>query len=57
MRARYVFAGLVVPAMFAGLFTSCTYCMIFGDAQLLGYDANLVAFLVGWYYVKQGYGC
>lgn len=27
-----------------------------GSARLLGYTANLMFFLVGWHYVKQGYG-
>lgn len=53
LRARYVFAGIVVPVALAAFFA---YSMTFGDARLLGYGANLMGFLVGWHYVKQGYG-
>jgi hypothetical protein len=53
LRARYVFAGIVVPAALAAFFS---YCMISGDVRTLGYGANAMGFLVGWHYVKQGYG-
>lgn len=53
MQLRYLFAGLVAPALLVGF-------LIFGivtrDAQLLGYGANLMGLAVGWHYVKQGYG-
>jgi len=53
LRARYVFAGIVVPLTLALFFVAT---LIQGDAKLLGYGANAMAFLVGWHYVKQGYG-
>jgi hypothetical protein len=53
LRARYIFAGIVVPAALAAFLA---YCMISGDVRMLGYGANLMGFLVGWHYVKQGYG-
>lgn len=53
LRARYVVAGIVVPA---GLTAFFAYSMMLGDDRLLGRGANLMSFLVGWHYVKQGYG-
>lgn len=53
MRRRYVFAGIVAPAL---LVAFCLYGTVTSDAQLLGYGANLMALAVGWHYVKQGYG-
>jgi hypothetical protein len=52
-RARYAFAGLVVPA---GLAFFLLGHLVAGDARSLGLAGNLMAFLVGWHYVKQGYG-
>ena len=53
LRLRYGFAGLVVPiamgAWFAGAFLT-------NNEYALGYGANAMFFLVGWHYVKQGYG-
>lgn len=53
LRARYVFAGIAVPTALAAFFAGS---LVFGDARTLGYGANLMGFLVGWHYVKQGYG-
>jgi len=53
LRARYIFAGIAVPALLA-LFLGAS--VLKGDAQLLGYAGNLMVFFVGWHYVKQGYG-
>ena len=53
LRARYVFAGIVVPVLLAAFLA---YGVIGGNALLLGRSANLMGFLVGWHYVKQGYG-
>lgn len=53
LRARYVFAGIVVPVALAAFFA---YGVIAGDVRLLGLGANLMALLVGWHYAKQGYG-
>lgn len=53
LRRRYIFAALVAPVLLIGFFA---YCILAGDVQVLGYGANLMFFLVGWHYVKQGYG-
>src|SRR5690242_6313481 len=53
MQLRYIFAGLVVPAL---LFAFCTVNIIRGDARLLAYGGNVMGLFVGWHYVKQGYG-
>jgi hypothetical protein len=53
MQARYIFAGIVVPA---ALLSFCAISIARGDARLLGYGGNLMALFVGWHYVKQGYG-
>lgn len=53
LRARYIFAGIVVPI---ALLAFLLGCLIYGNARILGYGANLMGFLVGWHYVKQGYG-
>ena len=52
-RARYVFAGIVVPIVLAawgitGLATK--------SAVTLGWMMQLMFLLVGWHYVKQGFG-
>lgn len=53
MRARYLFAGIVVPLLLAAFFV---VALAQPDARLLGYGGNLMVFFVGWHYVKQGYG-
>ncbi|MFN4140901.1 hypothetical protein [Aestuariivirga sp.] len=53
MRARYILSGIVVPLFLLAFFL---YCLLSGDAQLLGYGGNIMALFVGWHYVKQGYG-
>lgn len=53
LRLRYVFAGIVAPVAIMVLFA---VCLMRKDVLALGYIANLMAFLVGWHYVKQGYG-
>jgi hypothetical protein len=53
MQARYVFAGIVAPALLIGF---CAFAILRGDARLLGYGGNIMALFVGWHYVKQGYG-
>lgn len=53
LRARYIFAGIVVPAGLALFFiVSITH----GDARTIGYAGNVMVFTVGWHYAKQGYG-
>ena len=53
MQARYIFAGLVAPALLVAFFA---VGIARGDARLLGYGGNIMALFVGWHYVKQGYG-
>jgi hypothetical protein len=53
LRARYVFAGIAVPAVLALFFA---VCVALGDARMIGYAGNLMVFTVGWHYAKQGYG-
>ncbi len=53
LRWRYLFAALGVPLLLVGFFG---YCLATGNPTLLGKAANLMFFLVGWHYVKQGFG-
>ncbi len=53
LRVGYWFAGIVVPVLLS-LFFGFTF--LFGNYVVLGLAVNLMAFLVGWHYVKQGYG-
>lgn len=53
LRARYIVAGIVVPAALAAFFA---WGIAAGDVRLLGLGGNLMALLVGWHYAKQGYG-
>ncbi|MDX8477795.1 hypothetical protein RFN28_04780 [Mesorhizobium sp. VK24D] len=53
LQLRYIFAGIVVPAVMVAFFA---YGAATANARLLGYAANAMFFFVGWHYVKQGYG-
>lgn len=53
MRLRYQFAGIWAPAALAAYLISGA---LLANPQMLGWAANLMFFLVGWHYVKQGYG-
>ncbi|NIA71019.1 hypothetical protein HBA54_20680 [Pelagibius litoralis] len=53
LRLRYVFAGILVPL---ALFVYFLGAVLLQDLQGLGFAVNLMLFLVGWHYVKQGYG-
>jgi hypothetical protein len=52
-RARYVFAGLVVPV---ALLAWAGFALSRGSARSMGFMIELMFFLVGWHYVKQGFG-
>lgn len=52
-RIRWVGAGLVVPA---ALLTWGILALAFHSAQTLGWMIQLMFLLVGWHYVKQGFG-
>ena len=53
MQARYLFAGLIGPALLAAFLG---WGALAADTRLLGYGANLMGLAVGWHYAKQGYG-
>lgn len=53
LRVRYFMAGLVVPAALIAFLAGAA---VAENPRLLAYGANLMFFLVGWHYVKQGYG-
>ncbi len=53
MHARFIFAGLLIPLLLITFFWSC---LALRNAALLGLAGNLMLLLVGWHYVKQGYG-
>jgi hypothetical protein len=52
-RVRYVLAGLVVPALLA---CWAIAALALRSAEMLGGMVQLMYLLVGWHYVKQGYG-
>jgi len=53
LRLRYVLAGIVVPAALIAFLAAGALSR---SPRVLAYGANLMFFLVGWHYVKQGYG-
>jgi hypothetical protein len=53
LRLRYAAAGLVVPAAMGGLLAAGVLAQW---VVLLGLAVNAMMLLVGWHYVKQGYG-
>ena len=52
-RARYLVAGVLVPI---GLIAWAGGAISTGSAQAMGLLIQLMFFLVGWHYVKQGFG-
>ncbi len=52
-RVRYVLAGFVVPLLLAAWGVAA---VARGSAPLLGWMIQLMFLLVGWHYVKQGFG-
>jgi len=52
-RARYLIAGLFVPIVLAVWLVSA---LATGSAHRLGFAIQLMFLLVGWHYVKQGFG-
>jgi len=53
LRWRYIFAGLIAPALLAGYLL---YAVMTARVNWVGYSVNFMGFVVGWHYVKQGYG-
>jgi hypothetical protein len=57
LRLRYLFAGLIAPILLILFLAFGVWrANIDADTRLLSYGANLMFFLVGWHYAKQGYG-
>lgn len=52
-RARYIVVGLVVPLV---LLAWAGFALSRGSARSMGLMVELMFFLVGWHYVKQGFG-
>ncbi|WP_437735114.1 hypothetical protein [Sorangium sp. So ce1335] len=52
-RARYIVAGLLVPL---ALVAWAAAALTTGSARIMGFMIQLMFFLVGWHYVKQGFG-
>jgi hypothetical protein len=52
-RLRYWFAGVVVPLV---LVVWAALAIVLGSAPVLGFMIQLMFVLVGWHYVKQGFG-
>ncbi|WP_437976555.1 hypothetical protein WMF11_04515 [Sorangium sp. So ce295] len=52
-RARYILAGLLVPA---ALLAWAIGALSTGSARSMGFMIQLMFLLVGWHYVKQGFG-
>jgi hypothetical protein len=52
-RARYLVAGVLVPMVLAGW---AAVALATKSAVALGFMIQLMFFLVGWHYVKQGFG-
>ncbi len=53
LRFRYITAGILVPVVLIAFLAGTSLA---GSARSLSYAANAMFFLVGWHYVKQGYG-
>lgn len=53
LRLRYILAGTVAPLFMAAYFV---FAVATQSTLLLAYAFNAMGFLVGWHYVKQGYG-
>jgi len=53
LRIRYLFSGLITP-VFLAIFFAVTIAT--QSVRVLGVAADLMFLLVGWHYVKQGYG-
>ncbi len=53
VRLRYLWAGFIAPLLIGGFMFTAYFL---GNARLLGFTANAMAFTSGWHYAKQGYG-
>lgn len=53
LRLRYWLCGVIAPLALAG---AMAWAILAGQPRVLGLMVNAMFFLVGWHYVKQGYG-
>jgi hypothetical protein len=53
LRARYIIAGIIAPLALIAFFA---IAVASDSARVLGFALNIMLFLAGWHYVKQGYG-
>ena len=53
LRWRYWVAGIIAPIAIVAFYA---ITLSIGDVTWIGYLLNVMFFLVGWHYVKQGYG-
>jgi hypothetical protein len=53
MRIRYWWTGVFVPLIIILFFV---VSLLSNNPKILGFGANAMFFLVGWHYIKQGYG-
>lgn len=56
VRWRWWWAGVVSPALLATLLGAAAWRALTGDTLLIGLCISGMALLVGWHYVKQGFG-
>lgn len=56
LRRRWVFAGFIAPALLAVFILAGAMMSLRGQGFLLGITLTLMMLLVGWHYVKQGFG-
>lgn len=52
-RARWLFAGVIAPVALVG---GAAFALATHSAQTIGWMVQLMFLLVGWHYVKQGFG-
>jgi hypothetical protein len=56
-RMRYIFSGVFVPVLLVAFYVFAYWQGLRDQGPaVLGYSINAMLFLVGWHYVKQGYG-
>ena len=53
LQIRYIIAGILIPSALTVFFAAS---VILNDPKILGFGGTIMLFLVGWHYVKQGYG-
>lgn len=53
LRARYIVAGIIVPVLLVLFFAGS---IVAESVSVVAFGANIMLFLVGWHYAKQGYG-